>query len=236
MPVNPLASPDVPPNLVPTAGMMNQETVKERRRQEKMQELRQYLVDSGVVEAVVKLFVGIQEQDYRPPEAPNLLKDFFGDYRDPLWDQIEQDRAKIAKDQRDIEELKAKIAGLEGEVAAAERGKSGKELYQALLSKGSGETLLTDAIFKAALVGPKAKGFNPELPTEIDIALFAKFFAALGPQDPHLEFGVNLAHELINGEGFPYATNVDSEDLHAFLGAINSFCAASAEVEDPDSP
>ena len=28
-------------NQVPTAGMMNQETVKERRRQEKMQELRQ---------------------------------------------------------------------------------------------------------------------------------------------------------------------------------------------------
>merc|ERR550537_604822 len=205
----------------------------ERRRQEKMQELRQYLVDSGVVEAVVKLFVGIQEQDYRPPEAPNLLKDFFGDYRDPLWDQIEQDRAKIAKDQREIQELKAKINGLEGEVAAAERGKSGKELYQALLSKVPGETLLTDAIFKTALVGPKAKGFNPpELPSEIDIALFAKFFAALAPQDPHLEFGVNLAHELVHGDGYPYATNVDSEDLHAFLGAINSFFAAAAGEEE----
>ena len=34
-------------------------------------------------------FVGVLEQDYRPPEAPNLLKDFFGDYRDPLWDDIE---------------------------------------------------------------------------------------------------------------------------------------------------
>ena len=36
------------------------------------------------------------EQDYRPPEAPNLLKDFFGDYRDPLWDDIEQAPARGA--------------------------------------------------------------------------------------------------------------------------------------------
>jgi hypothetical protein len=231
MPVNPLASPDVPANLVPTAGMMNQETVKERRRQEKMQELRQYLVDAGVVEAVVKLFVGIQEQDYRPPEAPNLLKDFFGDYRDPLWDEIEQARGKIAKDKKDIDELKAHIAGLEGEVAAAERGKSGKELLHALLNKVPGETQLTAAIFKTALVGPKAKGFDPELPEEVDIELIAKFFAALAPQDPHLEFGVNLTHELIHGEGYPYATNPTSEDLLAFLGALNSFCAAAADEE-----
>jgi hypothetical protein len=212
--------------------MMNQETVKERRRQEKMQELRQYLVDSGVVEAVVKLFVGIQEQDYRPPEAPNLLKDFFGDYRDPLWDEIEQARGQITKDKREVEELQARIAGLEGEVAAAERAKSGKELYNALLGKVPGETLLTDAIFKTALVGPKAKGFNPELPGEMELSVFAKFFAALAPQDPHLEFGVNLAHELVHGDGYPYATNVDSEDLHAFLGAINSFFAAAAGEEE----
>merc|ERR1719337_378746 len=77
--------------------------------------------------AVVKLFVGVLEQDYRPPEAPNLLKDFFGDYRDPLWDDIEQERTLIAKTKAENESLQQEVEELHGKVAAAERGYLGKQ-------------------------------------------------------------------------------------------------------------
>jgi len=224
MPANPLANADLPPNHISTAGMLNPETVKERRRAEKMKELRQYLVDAGVVEAVVKLFVGVLEQDYRPPEAPTLLKDFFGDYRDPLWDDIEQERNLIFKTKKENELLGQEIEGLYAKVAAAQRGAVGKKLYNALLAKCPGEEALTAALFKAALVGPKPKPpLDAELPEDLDKAGFRDFCASLEPDDLRLRFATELCAELENGAGTPYAADTANADLLSFLAGLNAF-------------
>lgn len=230
MPANPLANADVPPNLVSTAGMLNPETVKERRRAEKMRELRQYLVDSGVAEAVVKMFVGVLEQDYRPPEAPNLLKDFFGDYRDPLWDDIEQEKTLIAKTKQDNAALQADIEELKSRVAAAERGRVGKQLHAALLAKHPGEEALTAALCKAALVGAKPKPpLDADLPEELDKDGVRAFCASLGTEDPLLVFAMELVQELVNGTGNPYSADTANADLLAFLAALNAFLVSRDE-------
>jgi hypothetical protein len=240
MPANPLADADVPANLVPSAGMMNPETVKERRRAQKMMELRQYLVDAGVVEAVVKLMVGIQEQDYRPPEAPNLLKDFFGDYQDPLWDEIDEKRQTIAKTKRENDDLRERIKQLTSDVTAGERSADGKKLFATLVAKsplaGTSPEAITGDILKAAIVGPKPKPpLEVEVPAEIARGTMAAFFAALSAEDAHLAFGRNLQHELEHGSAPPYGSPGDAqnEDLTNFLSALSSFCAAATAAEEP---
>jgi hypothetical protein len=231
MPANPLANADVPANHLPTAGMLNPETVKERRRAEKMKELRQYLVDAGVVEAVVKLFVGVLEQDYRPPEAPNLLKDFFGDYRDPLWDDIEQERTLIAKTKAENESLQQEVEELHDKVAAAERGYLGKQLHAAMLAKHPDQEILTGALAKAALVGAKPKPpLDVELPEEVDKEGVKNFLASLGAEDPMFAFAQELVSELVNGTGNPYAADSGNADLIAFLTAMNGFLAPATET------
>ncbi|EER17505.1 hypothetical protein Pmar_PMAR014305, partial [Perkinsus marinus ATCC 50983] len=48
------------------ARVMDTDEVKARRREWKAREFRQYLVDAGLVDAIVKMFVGLLEADQLP--------------------------------------------------------------------------------------------------------------------------------------------------------------------------
>lgn len=96
---------------------------KKVRRAAKQKEFRRYLVESGMLECLVKLIVGLEEQQRSPHadahhlNAEELMTDLFGSYRDPLWDvvedlygQIETEKSKYAELQEKIQEAESLVA------------------------------------------------------------------------------------------------------------------------------
>eukprot|EP00743_Colponemidia_sp_Colp-15_P005168 GILK01005562.1.p1 GENE.GILK01005562.1~~GILK01005562.1.p1 ORF type:complete len:203 (-),score=35.73 GILK01005562.1:22-630(-) len=100
-----------------SAGDANLQAV---RKAKKMREFRQFLVQSDVVMAFVKYLISIREASPSWPEDPaDYLKDFFGQYRDPLWDEIEhlqtenqQLRDSVPPMEADVESLERQIEDL----------------------------------------------------------------------------------------------------------------------------
>lgn len=116
------------------------EGFKERKAERKMREFKQYLVDSGTLEALVKLLVGVQEAENRDRiDIQNLLQDFFGHFRDPDWDVVEGLWASIEKEEERTQELQARIAGIQGEIEVAARRLEAVELWRALAPDPKGE-------------------------------------------------------------------------------------------------
>lgn len=71
--------------------MVLPEKVVERQRQEDLRNYRQYLVDSGSIRALVKLYKHIAKNELRM-DNPALLKEFLGAYRDGSPEQAEIER------------------------------------------------------------------------------------------------------------------------------------------------
>ncbi|KAF4727351.1 hypothetical protein FOZ63_025001, partial [Perkinsus olseni] len=139
-----------PPEPEP-ARVMEMDEVKARRRAMKAREFRQYLVDAGLVEAIVKMFVGLLEADQLPhlddsrPETHltmgnKILTDFFGEYRDPAWDEVGALEAENVKLRQSIEQLKEKIPELEESIVKARTDKAGRQWWAAVAGKAGNPT------------------------------------------------------------------------------------------------
>ena len=56
------------------------------------------------------------------PEDPDKhMRDFFGNYRDPMWDKMDEIKENMEVMKTSMPELEKKIADLEGELALEKR-------------------------------------------------------------------------------------------------------------------
>lgn len=136
---------------------------KERKKARKMREFKEYLVESGTLEGMVKLLVGVMEADPDHVDAENLLQDFFGHYRDPMWDIVEELWQSNEEEQERRTTLEAQIADLEVEVATEQRNKSIGDLWAALVGgKGIKSMKGTDLLMRlCGLKKPQDKLIPP---------------------------------------------------------------------------
>lgn len=58
-------------------------------KQTKIKDFWSYLADKEVVLGIVKLFLSIWEMETWPEDPLKYVHDYFGNYRDPMWDQVD---------------------------------------------------------------------------------------------------------------------------------------------------
>uniref|UniRef100_A0A0G4G9B7 Uncharacterized protein n=1 Tax=Chromera velia CCMP2878 TaxID=1169474 RepID=A0A0G4G9B7_9ALVE len=102
------------------------------RQQEKLREFRSYLVESGTLEALVKLFLGIRERSPRHEEPAKAVVKFFGDYRDPLWDEIAELGRSTDVLKKNISKQEDQLVFLEQRIAEEALRRQGRKLWKAL--------------------------------------------------------------------------------------------------------
>ncbi|KAL8426850.1 hypothetical protein ACSSS7_007983 [Eimeria intestinalis] len=61
-----------------------------KKEKKKTQEYRQYLVQTRVIQTLVNLLLEIKERDPLPEDPQQVLIDYFGEYRDPVLDVIDE--------------------------------------------------------------------------------------------------------------------------------------------------
>lgn len=88
--------------------------IQQERKAQKWKHFRRYLADSNVVLALVKYLLALRDCKPWPENPTEYLKDFFGQYRDPKWDDMEA----LEASNKDMEE--AQIPGLEQKIAELE--------------------------------------------------------------------------------------------------------------------
>ena len=65
------------------------ELIKQQKLEKNLKEFRQYLVDKGVVLAFVKVILSLKYSETKPKNPIKAIREFFGKYKDPAWDQFE---------------------------------------------------------------------------------------------------------------------------------------------------
>ena len=65
-----------------------------------------------VVILIVDL-LALRNAEVKPNDPVNYLQDYFGKYRDPAWDEVDQLKAENKESEEKIKELKVKIEELE---------------------------------------------------------------------------------------------------------------------------
>eukprot|EP00744_Colponema_vietnamica_P011410 GILI01016047.1.p1 GENE.GILI01016047.1~~GILI01016047.1.p1 ORF type:complete len:220 (+),score=29.08 GILI01016047.1:81-740(+) len=135
------------------------------RKERKLKEFRQYLVDKQVVMALVKYLLALKESP-TPPENPNeYLLDFFGRYRDPMWDVVEQLQTENADFEVKNAQLQARVDELEREVAVEEVNARIRRAFRILDKESKGEVSVPVILkfFSGAELGPLTKQFGKGL-------------------------------------------------------------------------
>ena len=106
-------------------------------RQKKLREFREYLVDKQVVLGLVKcncnaVLLALKKAE-RPPENPaQYLQDYFGEYRDPAWEEMDRLSAEVEQMRARGPELEAEIEKLKKDIERAQRAAKVHKTYSAL--------------------------------------------------------------------------------------------------------
>ena len=61
-----------------------------RKKEEKLKNFRKYLADKDVVLAMVKFILSVRSQKQWPEDPHKHMIDFFGNYKDPMWDKMDE--------------------------------------------------------------------------------------------------------------------------------------------------
>jgi hypothetical protein len=91
-----------------------------KRKEEKLSKFREYIADNDVVLAFVKFLLAARQQNPWPEDPLEYLHDYFGNYKDPMWEKVEQwqeENKEMA--QITIPELKHSVHRLEHELKQA---------------------------------------------------------------------------------------------------------------------
>eukprot|EP00746_Dinoflagellata_sp_MGD_P160680 gnl/MRDRNA2_/MRDRNA2_87546_c0_seq1.p1 gnl/MRDRNA2_/MRDRNA2_87546_c0~~gnl/MRDRNA2_/MRDRNA2_87546_c0_seq1.p1 ORF type:complete len:202 (+),score=55.35 gnl/MRDRNA2_/MRDRNA2_87546_c0_seq1:77-682(+) len=140
---------------------------KERKKSRKTREFKEYLNESGTLEAVVKLLIGLMEAESDQVDTENLLQDFFGHYRDPLWDTVEELWASNEEEQERRTTLEATICDLEKELEAAQRRKTICDLWDALAGQGTKSMPGKDVLLRLTGLKKPAEPLTMPPPAEL---------------------------------------------------------------------
>lgn len=118
-----------------------------RKKDQKLKDFRHYLADKEVVLAIVKckyllmshshLFIlftdllSVRTQKQWPDDPDQHMRDFFGNYRDPMWDKMDEIKENMEVMRNDMPEMEKRIGELEAELALEKRKTQGYVLYKA---------------------------------------------------------------------------------------------------------
>lgn len=202
---------------------------KARRRAAKEKQFRQYLVDSGTYELVVKVLVGImdrcEEEGPRPINAEELITDIFGSYRDPRWDEVESLWDSIETEKGKKAELTDRIADLQDQVEQEQKRAGAVRLWRALGGLPDAELPGKDLVTR--IVGPlPKKPPDPfveagEPPASITLSLWVERMVQV-EEEVRAWACEGLLEQLTASEEPPYKDNFEDEQLLAFLRALSS--------------
>ena len=99
------------PSVVP------QIKAQDAKKQTKLKEFREYLVQKQVVLAYVKLLLALRNlEDKKPENVYEYLQDYFGDYKDPVWEEMDVMEEEMKGLRNENQELSDKVLELQKEI------------------------------------------------------------------------------------------------------------------------
>lgn len=99
------------------------ESKHKEKTDKKLKEFREYIVEKGVVLAFVKVLLSLKYAEQKPKNPIKAIREFFGKYRDPRWDEVEALKEKIIIFTNENESLQAQALELEEQVKNLAREK-----------------------------------------------------------------------------------------------------------------
>ena len=109
---------------------LNEEDPKVKEKTEKrLKEFREYIVDKGVVLMFVKVLLSLKYAENKPRNPIKIIRDYFGKYHDPRWDEMSALKEKIILFNNENAKLLEKAMNLEDELKNLKRTKRIDKLF-----------------------------------------------------------------------------------------------------------
>ena len=108
----------------------NEEDPKTKEKTEKkLKEFREYIVDKGVVLMFVKVLLSLKYAEKKPRNPIKVIRDYFGKYHDPRWDEMSALKEKIILFNNENAKLLEQAMKLEDELRTLKRTKRIDKLF-----------------------------------------------------------------------------------------------------------
>ena len=108
----------------------NEEDPKVKEKTEKkLKEFREYIVDKGVVLMFVKVLLSLKYAEKKPRNPIKVIRDYFGKYHDPRWDEMSALKEKIILFNNENAKLLEQAMKLEDELRTLKRTKRIDKLF-----------------------------------------------------------------------------------------------------------
>ena len=108
----------------------NEEDPKTKEKTEKkLKEFREYIVDKGVVLMFVKVLLSLKYAEKKPRNPIKVIRDYFGKYHDPRWDEMSALKEKIILFNNENAKLLEEAMKLEDELKNLKRTKRIDKLF-----------------------------------------------------------------------------------------------------------
>ena len=108
----------------------NEEDPKVKEKTEKkLKEFREYIVDKGVVLMFVKVLLSLKYAEQKPRNPIKVIRDYFGKYHDPRWDEMSALKEKIVLFNNENAKLIEQAMKLEDELKTLQRTKRIDKLF-----------------------------------------------------------------------------------------------------------
>ena len=108
------------------------EEKNKEKTEKKLKDFRQYIVDKGVVLLFVKVLLSLKYSEQKPKNPIKAMREFFGKYKDPRWDEMGALKEKIILYQNENGKLLEEALKLEDELKTVKREKRLDELYNSI--------------------------------------------------------------------------------------------------------
>ena len=111
----------------------NETDIKNKEKTEKrLKEFREYIVDKGIVLSFVKVLLSLKYADKKPKNPIKAIREFFGKYKDPRWDEMGALKEKIILYNNENAKLIEQALKLEDELKTLTRTKKIDQLYNSI--------------------------------------------------------------------------------------------------------
>jgi hypothetical protein len=100
------------------------------KTEKKLKEFREYIVDKGVVLALVKVLLSLKYAEDKPKNPIKAIREFFGKYHDSRWDEIETLKEEIILLGAENPKLFEKVQELEEELISFKRNKRIQNVFK----------------------------------------------------------------------------------------------------------
>ena len=132
----------------------NEEDAKTKEKSEKkLKEFREYIVDKGVVLMFVKVLLSLKYAEKKPRNPIKVIRDYFGKYHDPRWDEMSALKEKIILFNNENAKLLEEAMKLEDEVKNLQRTKRIDKIFNTFELDKNG--LISTKLIMELLTGNK---------------------------------------------------------------------------------